>query len=127
MIWGAICSSSTYYEVAASLDLPQALSFSTWRATTGPNATLGTSGDLYFQWSLSTGDHPCSPMNGSSWNNETCSYSDSWTADLTLDTYSGPSVSGFPNSGAPIQAPPVPVNDPGSDWVPTAVGFCARA
>jgi hypothetical protein len=125
-IWGAICTSSTYYSVAASLDLPQALSFSTWRATTGPNSSLNSSGHLYFEWSLFTGDGPCPSQNGSGSNGLTCSYSESWRADLTMDTYTGPSASSSPylGSGAP-QAPSGVASNQSTSWLPIAVGYCA--
>jgi hypothetical protein len=124
-IWGTICTSSAYYALAAPLDLPQVLSFSTWRATTGPNATLGTSGDLYFEWSLWTGDRACSPLNGSSSNGLDCSYYESWTADLTQDTFSGPSATSYPDLGGTAAAPSGAGDDPNASWLPITLGFGA--
>ena len=125
-IWGAICTSASYYAVAAPLDVPQVLSFSTWRAMPGTNATLSSAGHLYFEWSLSTGDGPCPSDDSSNSSDLNCSYSDSWTADLTLDTYSGPTVSGYPATGTPLGAgPAVAATNPSAPWVPAVVGFGA--
>jgi hypothetical protein len=124
-IWWAICSSATYYGLAASLDLPQVLSFSTWRATTGPNATLSTSGPLYFEWSLFTGDRSCPSENGSSSSGAECSYYESWTADLTQDTYAGPTVSSYPILGGPPGTPQATENGQYASGIPTILGFCA--
>jgi len=124
-IWGAICASPTYYGLAAPLHMPQALSFSTWRATTGLNATLSTSGHLYFEWSLFTGDGLCPQENGSGSNGLTCSFYESWTADLTLDTFTGPSASSFPAIGGTVLAPQGAGNNLSASWVPTVLGFCA--
>jgi hypothetical protein len=122
-IWGSICSSSSFYDLAVTLDLPQDLSFSTWRATIGPNATLSTTGHLYFQWSLWMGDRPCPTQNGSDSNGLSCSYQESWTADLTLNTFSGPSVSSFPNFGGPPGAQQTAGNDLTGQWDPTLIGL----
>ncbi|HEY6238622.1 MAG TPA: hypothetical protein VIZ68_05505 [Thermoplasmata archaeon] len=122
VMWGAICTSSTFYGIAASLEMPQALSFSTWRADAGPNATLDPSGHLYFEWSLFTGDRPCPSENGSYANGLTCSYSESWTADLTADTYSGPSLSGYPLGSGAVESPPGAGNLPTTQWIPVVVG-----
>jgi hypothetical protein len=120
-IWGEICTSSTYYQIAAPLPMPQALGFSTWRGSGGPNGTLGASGHLFFEWTLFTGNGPCPAHNGSATEGVTCSYSESWTADLTLDTYSGPTNSSFPNlGGAPLASSPTNSTD---GWVTTATGF----
>jgi hypothetical protein len=123
-IWGAICTSSTYYDLAAPLNMPQALSFSTWRATAGSNATLSPSGNLYFEWRLFTGNGPCPSENGSSSIGTTCSYSESWTADLTLDTFTGPSNSSSPGlGGSPAPAPSGSNNNAGVSWSPTMIGL----
>jgi hypothetical protein len=125
-IWGAICTSSSYYAIAASLDVPQVLSFSTWRATTGANSTLSTAGDLYFEWTLSTGDGPCPSQNGSASNGQICSYSESWTADLTLDTYTGPASSGYSGLGSgPPPGPESAGTNLSTPWIPAVVGFVA--
>ena len=125
-IWGAICTSASYYDLAAPLVFPQALTFSAWRATPGSNSSLGTSDHLYFEWSLVMGDLPCPAENGSSSNGLTCSYWESWTGDLTSDTYSGPSASAFPNLGGPsVGAPQVHGNNLIGSWDPTLLGFFA--
>jgi hypothetical protein len=125
-IWGEICTSASYYAVASPLDVPQALQFSTWRALPGTNTTLSTSGHLYFEWSLFTGDGPCPSENGSSSNTQTCSYSTGWTADLTLDTYTGPTVTGSPLLGGPRSLAPLAAGtNQSAPWVPAVVGFGA--
>jgi len=124
-IWGAVCTSAAYYDLAAPLDMPQALSFSTWRATPGLNGTLSTSGHLYFEWSLFLGDRPCASENDSALSGLNCSYSESWTADLTTDTYSGPAASSFPLFGGTVRIPPYQGNNTTPPWGPVAVAFGA--
>ena len=62
-------------------------------------------------------------MNGSNSSGLTCSYSESWTADLTLDTYTGPTATSFPNLGGALPAPSAPAGNPSASWVPAIVAL----
>lgn len=129
-IWGAVCSSSAYYAVL--LAHPSAeLSTSAWigGGGSGNGSTGSTNGasssrralfgavmnntpgaNLSFEWSLGW-DADC-PVNGTEYPNGTeCYFTESWTANLVANSYTGP-VEQIADRG--LGSGPPPYNGAGS-------------
>lgn len=104
-MWGAICSSTAYFNILVSHPSAE-LSWSVWIGATtnataspapvaaslavvGGNSPNATSGGLTFEWSLGW-DAACPVHNGTYSNESGCYFSENWVADLVADTYTGP-------------------------------------
>lgn len=100
VLWGGVCTTSAYY--AAFWAHGTNLSLSAWTTVGGMNSTP----DLFVQWAIYWQADPCpqAPPSGAGAN--TCEVTESWTADLRTNSYTGPTFGySYPMNGS--GAPPL--------------------